>query len=547
MPTPQGREPFETVLRAGRIHAEPDSPIAADTIGIRGETIVALGSWADLAAGVGPATRVLDAGGRIVTPAFIDSHTHFHRAAVARHCFLDFETLAPATIGDVLEHVRVRATAPATRGAWIQGDSLSPSRLAEGRLPDRHDLDRVAPDAPVVLRGIGKHVVAANSAALAAAGIDRGTADPAGGRIERDGQGEPTGILHETAKLRLDQSRPDSVVPTPAAAERHAALRAAYSDLHAVGIATIHEIVRLPDEAADHAALRAAGDLGVRVRLFYRVHESPLSLDWLIGLGIRRGLGDDWLKVLGVKVSIDGFCIFRNAAVEEPYRNEPTNRGLLRVDGATLDDLVARANRQGLQVALHAVGPRAVDLALDAFERAGPPLGGPYRLEHAYLDIGPDRLRRARASGAAWSVQPAFLDAYRREWADAFEPDRIERIMPLASGAACGLEIQFNSDVPCAPFDPLDAIRLAVTRRRDGTGPAHPEGIGVAAAWRAFTTTPAGIAGEPRLGRLAVGSLADLIVVDGDPFGARPDLAGVAVRATMVGGRLVHDSAALGG
>src|SRR5207253_11377156 len=128
--------------------------------------------------------------------------------------------------------------------------------------------------------------------------------------------------------------------------------RAAYRDLHAAGVATIHEIVRLPEEAADHAALRAAGELGVRVRFFYRVHESPLSLDWLIGLGIRRGFGDDWLKVLGAKVSVDGFCIFRNAAVEEPYRGEPDNCGLFRVDAATLDDLVARANEHGLQVAL---------------------------------------------------------------------------------------------------------------------------------------------------------------------------------------------------
>ncbi|HET7702127.1 MAG TPA: amidohydrolase [Candidatus Limnocylindrales bacterium] len=539
MPPPPRRETFDAVVRAARLHPEPGRLSGADAVAIRGDSIVAIGSWSDLEAGVGPATRVLDAGGRVVTPAFIDSHTHFHRAAVLRHCFLDFEALAPAGVAEVVELVRARA-AGLPGGAWVQGDSLSPSRLADGRLPDRHELDRAAPHVPVVLRGIGKHVVAANSAALAAAGIDRTTADPPGGRIERDERGEPTGVLHETAKLRLDQSRPDSVVPTPSATERQAALRAAYRDLHAAGITTIHEMVRMPEEAADHAALRATGELGVRVRLFYRVHESPISLDWLVGLGIRRGLGDDWLKVLGVKISIDGFCIFRNAAVDIPYRNEPDNHGLLRIDAATLDDLVARANAQGLQVAIHAVGPRAVDLALTAFERAGPP-AAPYRLEHAYLDVGRDRLERARAAGAAWSVQPAFLHAYRREWAEAFEPDRIERIMPLATGAGCGLAIQLNSDVPCAPLDPLDGIRLAVTRRADGAGERHREGLDVVAAWRAFTTTPADLAGEARLGRLAVGCLADLVVLDGDPFAAQPDLAAVAVRATMIGGQVVHD------
>jgi predicted amidohydrolase YtcJ len=544
-PAPR-RESFDVVLRGARIHPIPGEPIPEDSIAIRGDTIVALDRWPALEPGVGSETRVLDAAGRTVTPAFIDSHTHLHRAAVVRHSFLDFERLAPGAVEDVLDHVRQRA-AGVPPGAWIQGDSLSPSRLREGRFPDRRDLDRASPDRPVVLRGIGKHVVAANSAALSAAGIDRTTADPPGGRIERDANGEPTGILHEAAKLRLDQSHVESAVPAPAAAERHAALRAAYGELHAVGIGTIHEMIRLPEEAADHAALRAAGELAVRVRLFYRIHETPLSLDWLVNLGIRRGFGDDWLKVLGVKISVDGFCIVRNAAVEQPYRDEPDNLGLLRVEPDRLDDLVARANAHGLQVAIHAVGPRAVDLALAAFERAGPPSAPPYRLEHAYLDIGADRLARARAAGAVWSVQPAFLDAYRREWADAFEPDRVERIMPLATGLACGLTVQFNSDVPCAPFDPLDAIRLAVTRRRDGEGPAHPEGVDVATAWRAFTTSPAAIAGEPRLGRLAVGALADLIVVDGDPFAAESDLGRVTVRATMVGGRLVHDTIAMGG
>lgn len=549
--TLHGATALTSVLRRARLTSGAGEPVAGDTLGIRDGAIAAIGSWDEVRALVAPSTTVLDAEDRIVTPAFIDSHTHFHRGAVLRHVYLDFESLTPGTVGDVLGHVRTRAaTMPA--GAWIQGDSLSPSRLAEGRLPDRHELDAVAPEHAVVLRGIGKHVVAANSRALAAAGIDRDTADPPGGRIEREPDGTPTGILHETAKLRLDQSRLDSVVPAPSVAERHAALRAAYRDLHAVGIATIHEMIRLPEEADDHAALRASGELGVRIRLFYRVHESPLSLDWLVRLGIRRGLGDDWLKVLGVKVSIDGFCIFRNAAVETPYRNEPENLGLLRIEPDPLDDLVARANAQGLQVAVHAVGPRAVDLALDAFERAGPPIAGPHRLEHAYLDMDRARLARAHALGLAWSVQPAFLDAYRREWAEAFEPARVAEIMPLQTGASVGLPIQGNSDFPCAPFDPVDGIRLAVTRRRDGAragvaSDPSAEVLDIGTAWRAWTTTPAEIAGDDRLGRIAIGARADLIVLDGEPFAAGSDLAEVAVRATMVDGIPVHAPAGWGG
>lgn len=536
MPQSTGRL-LDVVVRGARLHATAGDELPGDAVGIRDGRIVMLGSWASLRDDVGPTTRLVEAGGRVVTPSFIDSHAHFHRGAVLRHCFLDLEALAPSGIPDVLRHVEARARSVAV-GTWIQGDSLSASRLEERRFPDRYELDRAAPGHPVVLRGIGKHVVAANSLALAAAGIDRATPDPAGGRIERDAAGEPTGVLYEQAKLRLDQSRTDTVVPKPSAADRHAALRAGYRDLLAAGITTIHEMVRLPEEAGDHAALRAQGELGVRVRLFYRVHESPLSLDWLVQLGIRRGLGDGRFRVLGVKISVDGFCIFRNAAVEEPYRNEPDNRGLLRIASDALDELVARANAQGLQVAVHAVGSRAVDLALDAFERAGPAVAGPHRLEHAYLDIDAGQLERAHRLGLVWSVQPAFLDAYRREWADAFEPERIDRIMPLRLGAEIGLPIQLNSDFPCVPLDPLDGIRAAVTRStRDGR--PHDQTLDVAAAWRAYTTTPSEVAGEPDLGRIAIGSRADLILLDGDPFRDGADLATVSVRATMLDGTLV--------
>ena len=534
------------IVRGARLYATAGQRLPGDALAIRDGTIVAIGSWAGLRDDVGPETTVIDLGGRTVTPAFIDAHTHFHRGAVVRRFYLDFESLAPPDVATVLAHVADRAeTTP--DGDWIQGDSLSPSRLREGRLPDRHELDRAAGHHPVVLRGIGKHVVAANSAALAAAGIDTTTVDPPGGRIERDASGEPTGILHETAKLRLDQSHVETVVPTPSPDARRDALAASYGDLHRAGIATIHEMIRLPEEADDHAALRADGRLSVRVRLFYRVHESPLSLDWLERLGIRRGLGDDWLRVQGVKISVDGFCIFRNAAVEEPYRGEPDNRGLLRIDEPTLDDLVARANRQGLQIAVHAVGPRAVDLALDAFERAGPPIAGPHRLEHAYLDPDPARFARVRDLGLVWSTQPAFLGAYRREWAGAFEPARVDRIMPLRAGVDAGLTVLLDSDFPCAPFDPLDAIRLATDRRGHDGETAHPERLTVTEAWRAYTTTAADVAGDDRLGRIAVGARADLIALDEDPFDPATDMARLAVRATIVDGTLVAGQDEVGG
>lgn len=524
----------------GHIRRSAEDPHPVQAIGLRGGRIVTEGSTAALRSLAAPGTRIVDLGGRTVLPAFTDSHTHFHRGAVLRHFYLDFAALGPRSIADVLTAVRERS-AELPPGTWLQGDSLSPGRLAEGRVPDRRELDAAAGDRPVLLRGIGKHVVAANSAALAAAGIDRWTADPPGGRIERDPSGEPTGVLHERAKLRLDTSHPDTVVPAAGRAERHEAIRAGVRELHRLGITTIHEMVRSPEEAEDLAALHAAGTLDLRVRIFYRVHETPLSLEWLIGLGIRQGRGDDWFRILGIKISVDGWCIFRNAAVYTGYLGEPDNLGIMRIEPTELAALVRRANDHGLGIALHAVGGRAVDAALDAFAAAGPPVAGPHRLEHAHLDLEARQLDRIRALGLVLSVQPAFLPAYRADWERGLAPDRLQRIMPLAEAHRRGIPLLLNSDFPSGPLGPLAAIHAAVTRDAgDGRRIGADQAISREVAWSGLTTVPARCAGERDAGSLAVGSRADLIVFEKDPLDERTDLATLSVSETMLDGRFVH-------
>ncbi|HUQ17285.1 MAG TPA: amidohydrolase [Candidatus Saccharimonadales bacterium] len=535
-PSPQ----LELLFVNGHIRRSAEDRHPVQALGLRGGRIIAAGSTADLRSLAAPATRVIDLDGRTVLPAFTDSHTHFHRGAVLRHVFLDFAAIGPRSVADVLTAVRERSAA-LPGGTWLQGDSLSPGRLAEGRLPDRHELDGVAGHRPVLLRGIGKHVVAANSAALAAAGIDRETADPPGGRIERDDAGEPTGVLHERAKLRLDTSHPETVVPAVGRAERHEALRAGVRELHRLGITTIHEMVRSPEEAEDLATLHAAGQLDLRVRIFYRVHETPLSLDWLIGLGIRRGRGDDWFRILGIKISVDGWCIFRNAAVYEGYLGEPENLGIMRIDPAALAALVRRANDHGLGIALHAVGGRAVDAALDAFASAGPPVAGPHRLEHAHLDLEERQLDRIRSLGLVLSAQPAFLPAYRVDWARGLAPDRMDRIMPLAAAHRRGIPLILNSDFPSGPLGPLAAIDAAVTRdagegHRIGADQAIPREV----AWSGFTSVPARASGDAHAGSLAIGHQADLIVFEKDPLDERTDLATLSVSETMLDGRFVY-------
>jgi predicted amidohydrolase YtcJ len=532
---------MDLVLAGARVHATPGDPVPADALAIVDGAIAAVGSL-DAARAAARRARVVDLRGATVLPAFIDSHTHFHRAAILRHLFLDFEALAPGSVAEVVDAVRARAGA-LPPGAWIQGDSITAARLAEGRLPTRQELDAAAPDQPVLIRGIGKHVIAANSAALAAAGITHETPDPPGGRIERDAHGEPTGVLHERAKLRLDTSVADTVVPPTPRDQRLAALRAGFTELHRMGIATIGEMIRLTEEADDLAALHQAGELAVRARLHYRIHETEIRLDWLRGLGVRRGLGDDWLRVLGTKISIDGWCIFRNAAVYEPYRGEPGNTGLLRIEPDELTRLVAASNTQGLGIAVHAVGARAVDAALDAFAAAGPPTAGPWRLEHAHLDVTDAQLRRAAGSGLVLSAQPAFLPAYRPDWEQGLSPERVQGIMRLATARRLGIPVIINSDQPSGPAGPLLAIAAAVDRCAGGGGTVGAdEAIPLVDAWRAHTSVPAEVMGEPRLGHLVTGARADLVVIGADPFAPGVVIDRLPIEATLVDGQVKVDT-----
>jgi predicted amidohydrolase YtcJ len=305
-------------------------------------------------------------------------------------------------------------------------------------------------------------------------------------------------------------------------------------------------MIRLPDEADDLMTLHAAGELPLRVRLWYRVHEGTIRLEHLASLGIRRGLGDDWLRVLGVKVSVDGWCIFRNAAVYEPYLGEPHNRGLLRIEAPELARIAVDANARGLGVAVHAVGPRAVDAALGAFEAAGPATAGPYRLEHGHLDMDERQLLRIRDLGVAWSVQPGLLPAYRADWEASLEPARVDGILPLATAAALGIPVLHNSDVPSGPQDPIAAVRAAVSRRAGPRTIGADQAVSSTLAWRGWTTVPAWSAGETRLGALRPGYSADMTVMSGDPFAAPADEdATLSVVATMVDGRFVHGGDAL--
>jgi predicted amidohydrolase YtcJ len=517
------------------------------SVAVRGGRIVFVGPDADARDLIGADTFVYDVAGRVVAPAVTDSHTHFHRASVMEHMYLNFERLEPDSVEDVLDLVRQRAaTTPPT--TWIQGDSLEARRLREHRLPTRHELDDAAPGRHVVLRTVGRHALCASSAALAAAGIDADTVAPPGGRIERDGTGEPNGILHEHGKLRLDMTRADTVIPKPDAKERQAALEAGMRRLATNGIVTIHDIVREPGEIADYIDLDTSGRLKIRIRMYVRGRESQTPLEYLRALGLRRGFGSEWLRLAGVKLSIDGDTANKNSAVYEPYPGEPDNVGLLRLDASELDEAVELCHSAMLPVAIHAIGPRAVDMALDAIERAqtiAPQIELAHRIEHAFFAQRGARLKRFAGLGVVWSTQASMLYSAADGWRAATGDEFLEDVMPLRSALAEGVAVQLNSDYPCSPLDPIVGLQAAQRRTsREGVVLAPDEAITIDEAFGLMTRAPAATVGEDHLsGTLDVGKWGDVIVLSGIDDGEPARLSGgsFAVDASFAGGELVFE------
>jgi predicted amidohydrolase YtcJ len=531
-------------LGNGRVRTlEPGGRLEAAVV-VTGDRIAFVGDVATAKAKYQGAEFV-DLDGGVVIPGITDSHTHFKRASGVLSLHIDFDAVGPRRIRDITSAIAARVAVDPP-GKWIQGDSLDPTHLSEKRFPTRDELDVVAPANPVVLRSVGRHVVAANSLALEAAGIDSETPDPPGGRIERDDAGQPTGVLHEEAKLRLDANRVDTVVPPDSTKDRVAALSRAVELLSRHGIVAIHEMPRDPDQISDWLLLHEEEEPRVRVRFYVRGLAAQTSVYDLVRTGLRSGFGNEFLKLGGVKFSIDGSGAFGNAMVYEPYPGHPDNLGLQRVDTDEFFEAMRLSQTHGLQIAVHAIGQRAVDMALDAFAALNVP--GPelaprrHRIEHAYLPPRPGQLERIRDLGLVLSTQPGFIEAVGDSWRRVFSDDVLTGVMPVASAADLGIPIQFNTDYPCSKLNPFVGVAAAVGRQ---TSSRHvldaSQAVTAEFALRAMTLQPAHTAFEESWrGHLLPGYAADIAVLDRDPMHTSADeLADIDVVRTIVAGRTV--------
>ena len=509
-----------TLFHGGRIHVR--SGVSAEALLSRDGRVAAVGHVSDLARDAGKVERV-DLRGGLMTPGWFDAHVHFMWWGFQ---MAELDLRATKTIEEALEQIgrRAREVAP---GQWLTGGRFDKNTW--GRWPTAADLDRVTGDRPTVMRSRDGHSRWLNTAALRAAKIGKDTVAPEGGAIFRDASGAPTGVFQERANELADRA-----VPAATEGDCDAATMRAQGEALKRGVTGVESL----EQASSYAALQRAhgrGDLKVRA-LMGIPHRSlalslpttgsppqirdtaPFDFEAALRTGMRTGQGDEWLQLGHVKFFTDGALGSQTAALEDPYEGTD-DRGILTFDPLELRTDVARAAAGGLAVAIHAIGDRAVRVALDAIaptRMTSPALR--QRLEHIQL-VREEDLGRFGALGIIASMQPIHCPS-DRDLADRYwGPKRTPRAYPWRTLLERGAVLAFGSDAPVEPIDPLLGIHAAITRRRPGDRDAWFPGqrLTLDEAIHAYTAGAAYSTGREReWGTLEVGMRCDATVVDRD-------------------------------
>lgn len=525
----------ERLLLNARVHTMDGSQEAATAVGIAGDRIGFVGDIAGVREWAHAGAEEVDLGGACLLPGFVEAHNHMiafglglSKVDVRPEIAPNMAALVAAVAG------RARMTLP---GEWVEASGYDHNRLAEGRHPTRHDLDAAAPNHPVVVVNGSGHMSVVNSRALAIGGITGETADPQGGHIARDDRGEATGLLQETAQNLVQRHLPETNMASMVDALRRCAER-----YLAAGITSSQTAgVNSADELRAHQTAAASG-LPLRSNLMI----GRGLLDAALKLGLRTGLGDDRLRVGPLKLFSDGSLIGRTAAVTQPFTGEPDNFGLEMMPQDELDEVVRRGHNGGFQVAIHAIGDRAIDMVLSAYERA--PIASPradhrHRIEHCGILTAPliDRLARNRVMAVS---QPVFVSEYGDGFVANLGRERAQLTYPFRSLLDAGVDLVFSSDCPVSDVAPLKGVQAAVTELTGSGEPYAPgEAIDALTALRCYTLAGARASfTERQIGSIEVGKLADLVVLGDDPTTVHPStIASIPVLATMLGGETVYE------
>jgi len=536
----------DLVLVNGHVCTADASDSEAEAVAVWNGRIGAVGSTADIEALKDRRTQVIDLRGRTVLPGLTDPHVHFADGGASMMHRVDCRDFYSnvRSIPQIVEKIGEQAKQQPP-GTWViaHGSPMQDFRMPEKRFPDRHDLDAVTPDHPTVIN-FGAHITIANTRALEAAGIRSGSAAPAGGSIAFDASGAPTGKLVERAQYIVRNVMPDYTYQQMKDGVMFAANRCL-----ARGITNIHDIVTNNESVRAYQELVDEGRLPLRVSLLIRVIEAKIRKESLLNLGFRTGFGNDWLRIGGVKMSIDGGITGHVAKFYEPYVDDPCHEGLIRIEQDELDETVMAYHRAGHRVCIHAIGDVAMDMALAALDKAlkaEPRTDHRHRVEHLGNWLVDDaRMDIITRNGILPVPNIPFMHYIWESLLAIIGEKRLKNSFNIRDMLDAGLPITSGSDGPA--YWPLDSLRDLGTcvARTTWTGKVVDPGqaVSVREAIRMFTINAAFNAFEEKIkGSIEPGKLADFAILAEDPYAVAPEtIKDIPVDMTIVNGTVAFE------
>jgi len=525
-----------TIYKNGRIYTNDSTSPWAQAMLVRGEEILAVGDDDEVAGLADTGAQVVDLEKHFVMPGFNDAHVHLGGAG---EYWLSVRLIGVQSVAELQKRL-AEGIAQHHEGEWITGFGWDHTFWPEKKFPNRQQLDAISPKNPVILTHVSGHVAVANSLALQLAGIDKSTPNPSGGEIERDGLGEPTGMLKEGAAMRLVESK----IPPPSMEQRRKGIELALADVAKSGVTSVQDNSAWEDFLT-YRTLKNDGKLTVRITEWLPFAAPLEKLEQLRRDG---GTTDPWLRTGALKMVTDGALGSRTAAMLAPYSDDSSTSGIMIMEPEKLRELAIARDKAGFQLNFHAIGDRANRVSLDAFEaaaKANGPRDRRDRIEHAQVIAASDIPRFARLQVIA-SMQPSHETSDMR-WAEQrVGPERVKGAYAWATMQKFGIRLAFGTDYPVEPITPFRGLYACVTRELPAGGPPGgwqpQEKISLPDCIRAYTSGSAyGEFMEGRKGELKAGEFADFIVLSNDLTKVSPaQYLETHVLRTVVGGRSVH-------
>jgi hypothetical protein len=523
---------------------DPRRPVAEAMAVVDGR-IAAIGTREEARAACGKDCTVLEYQGGAILPGLIDTHNHMLWTAIQQR---QADLSACRSIAQIQQVVADFAKAHPAQPWIVSGAGWHVDALAEGRYPTRQELDQACADRPVYLPRVG-HDAVVNTLALQRAGIGRDTEDPPGGKIERDDAGDATGLLKEPPAADLV----GRLVPAMDRDEQVAALRDVQKVYHAAGITGVVDPGLYREDFAVYEELHRRGELTVRTTAMPRAITDmgeQRMLEDLASWNARTGVGDDMLRLGGVKVFIDGGASLGTSLMREPYPDERCNCGIQVTHTPVFHRLVEYCASHGWSMGVHAVGGKAIDIVMSVFsdvDRKTPLKGLRYHVIHAYLWPSEQNIADAARMGIGVATQASMQYRFAPILVKRMGAEAMGRATPLRDWMDAGVVVGGGSDSPVTPYQPLLGIWHAVTRWVDALALVlgREQSISVQQALEMYTRNGAWLCfAEEQRGMLREGMQADWVSLSVDPLACAADeIRDATVRATAVGGRLVHTAA----